>query len=115
MILTSFAVSETWLDSTVTDLEVEIPGYDVYRLDRHEKTGGGVCSSVWSNTSASNIHKLPGTQNFAARTVSGTRKFDHVTPGLKNLRWIPVKSHLYLRDAILYGLQIYYRSSNKLS
>ena len=59
------------------------------------------CSSVWSNTSASNIRKLQGVQNFAARIVSGTRKFDHVSPALKDLRWIPVKSHLYLRDAIL--------------
>ena len=59
------------------------------------------CSSVWSITSANNIRKLQGVQNFAARIVSGTRKFDHVTPALKNLRWIPVKSHLYLRDAIL--------------
>ena len=55
------------------------------------------CSSVWSNTSASNIRKLQGVQNFAARIVSGTRKFDHVSPALKNLRWIPVKSNLYLR------------------
>ena len=53
------------------------------------------------NTSASNISKLQGVQNFAARIVSGTRKFNHVTPSLKNLIWIPVKSHLYLRDAIL--------------
>ena len=55
------------------------------------------CSSVWSNTSASNIRKLQGVQNFAARIVSGTRKFDHVSPAMKNLRWIPVKSHLHLR------------------
>ena len=59
------------------------------------------CSSIWSNTSPSNISKLQGVQNFAARIGSGTRKFDHVTPALKNLRWIPVKSHLYLRDAIV--------------
>ena len=59
------------------------------------------CSSVWSNTSASNIRKLQGVQKFAARIVSGTRKFYHVSPALKDLRWIPVKSHLYLRDAIL--------------
>ena len=39
--------------------------------------------------------------NFAACIVSGTRKFDHASPALKDLRWIPVKSHLYLRDAIL--------------
>ena len=59
------------------------------------------CSSVWSNTPSSNIRKLQGVQNFAARIVSGTRKFDHVSPALKDLRWIPVKSHLYLREAIL--------------
>ena len=34
------------------------------------------CSSVWSNTSASNLSKLQGVQNFAAYIVSGTRKFD---------------------------------------
>ena len=58
-------------------------------------------SSVWSNTSASNIRKLQGVQNFAASIVSGTRKYDHVTPTLKNLRWIPVEFHLYLRYTIL--------------
>ena len=42
----TFTVSETWLDSSVTELEVEIPGFDVYRLDHHEKTGGGVCAYV---------------------------------------------------------------------
>ena len=50
---------------------------------------------------SNNIRKLHGVQNFAARIVSGTRKFDHVSPALKDPRWIPVKSHLYLRDAIL--------------
>ena len=59
------------------------------------------CSSVWSNTSAGNIRKLQGVQNIAARIVCGTRKFDHVSAALKDLRWIPVKSHLCLRDAIL--------------
>ena len=47
------------------------------------------------------MRKLQGIQNFVARIVSGTWKFNHVTPALKNLRWIPVKSHLNLRDAIL--------------
>jgi len=78
------------------------------------------CSSVWSNTSASNIRKLQGVQNFAARIVSGTRKLNHVTSALKNLRWIPVKSLLYLRDAILAfksmtGRVLNYLSSNLIS
>ena len=41
------------------------------------------CSSVWANTTKKNIELLQTVQNFAARIVSGTRKFDHVTPILK--------------------------------
>jgi hypothetical protein len=59
------------------------------------------CSSVWSSTSGKNIKKLQYIQNFAARIISGHRKYDHVTPILKELNWIPVKEHLYYRDAVL--------------
>ena len=37
------ALSETWLNSNVTNVEVEIKGYKLTRLDRLRKTGGGVC------------------------------------------------------------------------
>ena len=43
------------------------------------------CSSVWANTTKKNIELLQAVQNFAARIVSGRRKFDHVTPILKQL------------------------------
>ena len=56
------------------------------------------CSVVWSNTTDRNIRKLQGIQNFAARIISGTRKYDHITPVLKELRWIPVKLQLYYRE-----------------
>ena len=59
------------------------------------------CSSVWANTTDTNIKKLQGIQNFAARIVCNIRKYDHVTPALKSLKWIPVKSNLYLRDSVM--------------
>ena len=65
------------------------------------------CSSVWSNNSGKNICKLQLVQNFAARIITGTRKFDHITPALKDLRWLPIKQHLYLRDAACVSLQMY--------
>ena len=37
------------------------------------------CSTVWANTSAKNI-KFLAVQNFACRIVTGTRKYDHITP-----------------------------------
>ena len=35
-------LSETWLNSSITDLELKIPGYDLYGVDRSTKPGGGV-------------------------------------------------------------------------
>ena len=58
------------------------------------------CSSLWSSTSSINKGRLQGVQNFAARVVSNSRKFDHITSVLKDLRWVPVKSDLYYRDAL---------------
>ena len=59
------------------------------------------CSSVWLNTSSKNISKLQAVQNFAARIITGTRKFDHIMPALKELHWVPIKHNPFLHDAIL--------------
>ena len=59
------------------------------------------CSSVWANTTASNICKLQAVQNFAVRIITNSRKFDHITPLLKELQWIPVKQYLFYRDAVM--------------
>ena len=32
---------------------------------------------------------------------SNTNKYDHVTPVLKNLRWLPVKTNLYFKEAVV--------------
>ena len=59
------------------------------------------CSSVWSNAADTNLLKLQAVQNFGARIICGSRKFDHITPLLKKPHWPPIKSQLYLRDAVL--------------
>ena len=59
------------------------------------------CSSVWSNTSQKNIIKLQSVQNFAARLVTNTRKFDHITPVLSELTWFPVNSTSNVKDAVM--------------
>ena len=41
------AVTETWLGPTITDEDVEIDGYKIYRRDRDGR-GGGVCWYVRS-------------------------------------------------------------------
>ena len=59
------------------------------------------CSNVWANTTNKNVRKLQAVQNFACRIVSGAKKYDHVTPLLKSLSWLPVKDQLYYRQAIM--------------
>jgi len=53
------------------------------------------CSNVWANSSNCNIDKLQSVHNFACRIVSGAGKFNHITPILKELEWLPVSSQLY--------------------
>ena len=44
------------------------------------------CSTVWSNTSSSNIDKLlQKVQNFAGRIIPGLRKYDRISDGLRSL------------------------------
>ena len=59
------------------------------------------CSTVWSGTSKTNIHKLQLVQNFSARILSGKRKFEHITPTLKDLNLLPVSDLLLIREAVL--------------
>ena len=61
------------------------------------------CSNVWANTTKKNVRKLQAVQNFACRIVTYVmyRQYDHVTPLLKSLSWLPViKDQLYYRQAI---------------
>ena len=46
------------------------------------------CSPVWSSASKKNISKLQKVQNFNARIITNTWKFDHITPVLQELRWL---------------------------
>ena len=59
------------------------------------------CSLAWSSTSACNVGKLQYVQNFAARIICNVRKYDHIASVLRKLRWLPVKTDLYYRDATL--------------
>ena len=59
------------------------------------------CSCVWTNTSKKNIAKLQNVQKFPSRIVTDTKKYDHITPVLVQLKWLPVCDMLRLRDAVL--------------
>ena len=66
------------------------------------------CNSLLAGTSERNIMKLQRAQNTAARIVMGIRKFDHITPALETLHWLPVKDRITFKIAsIVFKTKLY--------
>ena len=45
--------------------------------------------------------KFKRIQNFAPRIATSMGTYDHITPVLKELKWLPVATQLYLRNATM--------------
>ena len=55
------------------------------------------CNSLLVGVPSTQLSKLQRLQNAAARLVSNIAKYDHITPTLVNLHWLPVKYRVILR------------------
>ncbi len=62
------------------------------------------CIRIWGTTNTSLIKKVQKLQNFAARvSIGGMKKYDHVSPALKELKWLKVKQkHLFDINIAMY-------------
>jgi hypothetical protein len=56
---------------------------------------------VWSGTTKRNFHKLQLIQKFAARILTNSKKFDHISPALSKLGWLSVNNALVFRDLVM--------------
>ena len=59
------------------------------------------CNSLFYGMSKSNISKLQGLQNAAARLIYGRRKRDGVSDLFKCLHWLPVEARIYFKVILL--------------
>jgi len=59
------------------------------------------CNSLLYGVSAALLKKLQGVQNAAARFIAGVRRFDHITPVLHDLHWLPVQKRIVFKIATL--------------
>ncbi len=47
------------------------------------------------------INKLQMVQNAAARVLTRTRKYDHISPVMSTLHWLPIKHRIYFKILLI--------------
>ena len=58
-------------------------------------------NSLLYGIDGASLDKLQRLQNTAARIVSLTKKYDHITPVLKQLHWLPVRLRIKFKIILL--------------
>ncbi len=58
------------------------------------------CNALLGGCPASSINKLQILQNVADRVLTRSRKYDHITPILQSLHWLPVRISLRLQGKL---------------
>ena len=59
------------------------------------------CNSLLYGISKDQLARIQSIQNAAARLVSRTRKFDHITPVLIDLHWLPIEARIKFKVLLL--------------
>ena len=68
------------------------------------------CNSLFYGLPSSLLGRLQGIQNVAARILTGSKKFDHITPVLRSLHWLPVEQRIKFKMLLLV-----YKSINSMA
>lgn len=75
------------------DLERLVHAFVSSRLD--------YCNSLITGLSKQAVKQLQCIQNAAARVMTRTRKYDHISPVLRSLHWLPVAQRIDFKTALL--------------
>jgi hypothetical protein len=59
------------------------------------------CNSLLSGIPKTQLDRLQHIQNMAARIVTRTKKYDHITPVLASLHWLPISSRIDFKILLL--------------
>ncbi len=87
---------------SMSNAEMLIHAFMISRLD--------CCNALLGGCSARLINKLQMVQNEATRVLTRTRKYDHISPVLSTLHWLPIKHRIAFKI-----LLITYKALNALA
>ncbi len=77
----------------MSNAEMLIHAFMTSRLD--------YCHALLGGCSARSINKLQMVQNTAARVLTRTRKYDHISPVMSTLHWLPIKHCIDLKIVLI--------------
>ena len=69
-------------------------------IQAHVFTHIRYCICVWGGANKGQLHKLQKVINFAARIVTGSKKYDHITPVLSSLGWPRIENLVEYMDLV---------------
>ncbi len=78
---------------SMSNAETLIHAFMTSRLD--------YCNALLGGCSAHLINKLQLVQNAVARVLTRTRKYDHISPVLSTLHWLPIKHRIHLKILLI--------------
>ncbi len=81
-----FKISKLRPMLSMSNAEILIHVFMTSRLDN--------CNDLLGGISARLINKLQMDQNAAARVLSRTRKYEHISPVLSTMHWLPIKHRI---------------------
>ncbi len=87
---------------SMSNVEMLIRAFMTSRLD--------YCNALLGGCSVRLINKLQMVKNAAARILTRTRKYDHISPVLSTLHWLPIKHRIDFKI-----LLITYKALNDLA
>ena len=59
------------------------------------------CNSLLAGVTDTQLQRLQLVQNAAARLVSGIHRYDHISPVLEALHWLPVRQRIVFKTAVI--------------
>ena len=72
------------------------------------------CNSLLFGLPKYQLHRLKKVQNFAARVISSINYYDHITPVLMNLHWLPVEYRIQYKIIMLVYKSVHGRAPSYL-
>jgi len=58
------------------------------------------CNSVLIGVNSQLLQRMQVIQNAAARFITGARRFEHMTPVLRDLHWLPVRQRIKFKTLV---------------